>query len=416
MDKNTLRSSIKAYCLELIKETSVSGDAGGYLTKAAFRKPKKQDIKSPTGFETSPKPNMYTKTMKFKIVSPKDRLNSKDLWKEIKINNPTKLKLIIGQYYDVLKYRGKNAIKTYNKYPRFYSLEEIDGEKVLWELGYKYIGDDILDDYKFNQFLEPWDGEELGWGIENVQKWIDKGLIRRGKKQEGALNESRYNQFKKQTIKPKPREVLHKAIKEIQFKLDEVNRLIEFTTRIKGELTEGEQEIEYLKRTKDSIHKIYKKLKETFEKMSSIDEIKIKNPIKLKFPIQVTRDSFNELSSQLERLGYKWRYGEQDLPTQQNPIPQIGKYFINSTKDKLLSWGEINEIKVNKPTHNLTDIKLLLKGRMLNLAGLYTKYFPGFGKIGGPVESEEERYNKLSSIEKFNMYKDAIRLSKGESI
>lgn len=168
MNKDTLRSSIKAYCLELMKETSTLGGEGGYLTKVAFRKPKKQDIKSPTGFETSPNPNMYTKTMKFKIVSPKARLNSKDLWKE-------------------------------------------------------------------------------------------------------ELQESKYNQFKKSKTTYNSKNILHKAIKEIQFKLDEVNRLIEFTTRIKGELKEGEQEIEYLKRTKDSIHKIYKKLKETFDKMSSID-------------------------------------------------------------------------------------------------------------------------------------------------
>ena len=83
MNKDTLRSSIKAYCLELMKETSTSGGAGGYLTKKAFRSPKKQDLKSPAGFESSPSPNMYTKTMKFKIVKPKERLNSKDLWENI---------------------------------------------------------------------------------------------------------------------------------------------------------------------------------------------------------------------------------------------------------------------------------------------------------------------------------------------
>ena len=167
MNKDTLRSSIKAYCLELMKETSTSGGEGGYLTKKAFRSTKKQDLKSPTGFESSPNPNMYTKTMKFKIVKPKERLNSKDLWKE-------------------------------------------------------------------------------------------------------ELQESKYNQFKKSKTTYNSKNILHKAIKEIQFKLDEVNRLIEFTTRIKGELTEGEQEIEYLKRTKNSIYKIYEKLKEAFEKINSI--------------------------------------------------------------------------------------------------------------------------------------------------
>jgi hypothetical protein len=168
-----LKSSIKAYCLELmnnkLEEESTSGGAGGYLTKKAFRKPTKKDKNSPTGFESSPKPNMYTKTMKFKIVDPKARIDAKDLWK----------------------------------------------------------------------------GEHL--------------------------KESRYTQFKKSTSKPKPREILHRAIKEIQLKLDEVNRLIEFTTRIKGELQENDQEIEYLKRTKDSLYKIQDKLKEAFSNISKIN-------------------------------------------------------------------------------------------------------------------------------------------------
>lgn len=142
--------------------------AGSYLTPNAFRKPKKQDIKSPTGFESSTKPNMY-KTFKYRIVKPKERLNSKDLWKE-----------------------------------------------------------DII-------------------------------------------QESKYTQFKSQTTKRSPKEILHKAIKEIQMKMDEVNRLIDFTSRIKGELIEGDQDIEYLKRTKNSLFKIQEKLKEVSNKINHIN-------------------------------------------------------------------------------------------------------------------------------------------------
>lgn len=157
-------SKIKPVFDDIVKETSTSGAAGSYLTKDVGRKKKKQDISSPTGFESSPNPNMYTKTMKFKIVKPNARLNSKDLW------------------------------------------------------------------------------------------------------------ESRYSQFKKSTTKQHPKNILHKAIKQIQYKLDEVNRLIEFTTRIKGELTEGENEIEYLKRTKDSIFNIQEKLKQALQKISLINK------------------------------------------------------------------------------------------------------------------------------------------------
>jgi len=241
MNKDTLRSSIKAYCLELMKETSTSGGAGGYLTKKAFRSTKKQDLKSPTGFESSPNPNMYTKTMKFKIVKPKERLNSKDLWKEIKINQPNrKIYTPEGNKGTIIK---KSTYQD-NK-------EEIDNSL----LGYGYAGEPEI----VKWYLLKLDNGKNEW-------WDEDELLNYNNK----LNESRYTQFKQQTSKPKPKEILHKAIKEIQFKLDEVNRLIEFTTRIKGELTEGEQEIEYLKRTKNSIYKIYEKLKEAFEKINSI--------------------------------------------------------------------------------------------------------------------------------------------------
>ncbi len=340
MDKNILKSSIKAYCLELMQEISSlgAGGEGAYTTKYAGRKVTSQDKNSPTGFESSPNPNMYTKTMKFRIVKPNERLNSKDLWEnneptsnnfpikitsyekgqvigswlqkhgykvnlndlpfdinpvekpyyiynngnktidwsdqlsEITINNPTKLKLIPGQYYDFIKYKGRNAVKAFKANNRFHSLEEINGEKILWELGFKYKGiqifeDEIFEDNKYHEFFDPWDGDPVGFGIDDVNDWIDEGLIRNGKKQPNSMNESRYSQFKKQTSKSQPKEILHKAIKEIQMKLDEVNKLIDFTSRIKGELTEGDQEVEYLKRTQNSLFKIQDKLKEAFKKV-----------------------------------------------------------------------------------------------------------------------------------------------------
>jgi len=78
-----------------------------------------------------------------------------------------------------------------------------------------------------------------------------------------------------------------------------------------------------------------------------LNEISIK-PVgqEIKFPIRVTREEFNNIAPKLEKLGYKWRYGNEELPTKENPIPIIGKYQISSNKDKLLSWGELYESKI----------------------------------------------------------------------
>lgn len=179
MNKDLLKKYIKDYTFELLKlkEMSVSSNAGGYLTKASFRKPTKQDLKNPTGFESEPKPNMSTKTLGFKVVKPNDRLNSKDLW------NPKK------------------------NQPKF-----------------------------------------------------------------DELNESRYSQFKKQTKNRTPQEQLHMGVKEIQHKLDEINKLVEFTSRMKTELKGDTNEMTYLKRTHNSLSKINEKIQIINNKIKDLTE------------------------------------------------------------------------------------------------------------------------------------------------
>jgi hypothetical protein len=179
MNKDLLKKYIKDYTFELLRlgEINTTSNIGGYLTKAAFRKPKKQDINNPTGFESEPKPNMSTKTLGFKIVKPNDRLNSKDLW------NPKK------------------------------------------------------DQPKFDN-----------------------------------LNEARYSEFKKQTKTRTPQEQLHMGVKEIQRKLDEINKLVEFTSRMKNELKGDTNELAYLKRTQNSLSKINEKIQLMNNKIKDLTE------------------------------------------------------------------------------------------------------------------------------------------------
>jgi Leucine-rich repeat (LRR) protein len=108
-------------------------------------------------------------------------------------------------------------------------------------------------------------------GLTNLQVlYYDRKKTKLIGKETTRLNESKYNQFKKQTFKSNPKDILHRAIKEINMKLDEINNLIDYTTKIKGELNEGDKEIEYLKRTKNSLNNIHNKLKEAFKKINSI--------------------------------------------------------------------------------------------------------------------------------------------------
>jgi hypothetical protein len=84
------------------------------------------------------------------------------------------------------------------------------------------------------------------------------------------LTESRYSQFKNKAKTRSPKEQLHIGIKEIQIKLDEINRLVDFATRMKTELKGDATEIEFLKRTHNSLFKINEKITQMNDKIKGL--------------------------------------------------------------------------------------------------------------------------------------------------
>ena len=88
---------------------------------------------------------------------------------------------------------------------------------------------------------------------------------------EEVLEESRaYSQFKKQTSVRSEAEQLHQAAKMIQHKLQEVDKLLEFTSQMRQELSEGEQTVEYKTNTKKMFEKIHSKVVEVYTKVKSL--------------------------------------------------------------------------------------------------------------------------------------------------
>lgn len=80
-----------------------------------------------------------------------------------------------------------------------------------------------------------------------------------------------YNRFKKETkIRPK-QDQYHEAIKVVNKKLDEVNRILEFTSRMKEELSEGEETLEVKARTAKSMDKLKTKIAEAYKKLKQLN-------------------------------------------------------------------------------------------------------------------------------------------------
>jgi len=238
---------------------------------------------------------------------------------------------------------------------------------------------------------------------------------------EKKLNESKYSQFKQSTSKPNPKQILHKAIKEIQLKLDEVNKLIDFTSRIKGELTEGDQEIEYLNSNKDNINKIQNRLKEVFNKLCELDEIRVNNPT-IKFPIEIkSQEEYNKISTILDKNGYFWEGNEEISsynPTKRSELPDLRYpfYIFNDGIDKIITWDvtleppELDEIKVNNPLLTFDD---LMKQGLYGNANRTIAVFKQMGfTMNDYGKGLEGFFKELSQEDKIKMMGIAKKMNK----
>jgi predicted transcriptional regulator len=87
-----------------------------------------------------------------------------------------------------------------------------------------------------------------------------------------SLTEARYSTFKKEIKTRTPQQQLHEGVKAIQRRLDEINRLVEFTARMKTELKESDEGVMYLERTRKSLTRINEKIQEINEKINNLTE------------------------------------------------------------------------------------------------------------------------------------------------
>ena len=245
MQVDKLKELVKKYLAELLDEESASGDAGGFLPRMMVKKLKKedtnkaftrnparpktaQDINSPTGFESMPdSAKVYIKGG-FKAIKPEERIDAKDLWKEqhLKENEMTvvhdKHAFIKPKKHHETSRPGHEDLPNPDKYFELVKFKIVDPEKK--------------------------------------------------KKKEKPLNEVRYSQFKAQSKNRTPQDQLHMGVKQIQHKLDEINKLVEFATRMKTELKGDADQMNYLKRTHNALFKINERIQDINNKIKGLTE------------------------------------------------------------------------------------------------------------------------------------------------
>jgi len=86
------------------------------------------------------------------------------------------------------------------------------------------------------------------------------------------LREARYSAFKKNTKLRTPTEQIHRAVREIRLKMNEIVKLVGHTERMKSELKQSNEGMSYLKRTRNAINNISEKLTELNNRIKGLTE------------------------------------------------------------------------------------------------------------------------------------------------
>jgi hypothetical protein len=217
-----LTEYIKSLVQQQLDEMSVSGDAGAYLTPKAFAK---KGQKSNAAIETAKSQGM--KLAPTGMPSDSKVQDYKAIWKSAE---KPKYKIYKESDYDKASQKGAPSGYTAAS---GYTAGGIKG-----------------DDYYKKESMK-----------ESLLDIIEKELI----------NEVTYGKFKKDVKFRTKSEQLHKAIREVKRKLSEIDRIVEYTSRMKQELSE-DGGINYWKATQKNVATISEMVNQLNNKIKNLNQ------------------------------------------------------------------------------------------------------------------------------------------------
>ena len=236
-----LKDQIKEIIRKMLDEESVSGDIGvgaGPITTPNWVAPKGQKKNKAT---------KYAEKLGYKVVKgmPKNSkmLDYKELWKgkksamnEAEISVPENIAADLEKNNLTLNDLFKSARKE--------DRAKLDYKTREW----------------IQQTLLPSIKQQAGTKInESIDELVKSKL----------LNEVSYGKFKKDISYRSKTEMLHKGIKEVKRKIQEIDRIVEYTSRMKQELSEGDA-VQYWTRTEAQLQQISEMVNNLNEKINKL--------------------------------------------------------------------------------------------------------------------------------------------------
>jgi hypothetical protein len=323
MNKKELQEKIKKFVNKRVKEDNVSTNAGGYSTKYAYEKPPKDQFQ-PAVFAKGAKDLSAYKNAGYREVKPSEMIDAKYLWRE-NINaedtitkiidiDPNLLDDIPSIEVDLINdpsnpdaffkmsamYHSKDngKMKVFQKNPGLQKAVIALLQKEFQKTFRKVIHGVLGKPFGLNENINPKDTIKtdvplfirlLEYAREDAKTDMDlhnvaeKTIALSGEDRtltmsdydnivgSKTLNETRYNQFKKQTEVVKPSTQMYIAMKEIKKRLQEVNKIANYTNKLKTELSEN-NDIHYNKRTDVVIEQLMEEIKTLYKNLKQIQE------------------------------------------------------------------------------------------------------------------------------------------------
>jgi predicted transcriptional regulator len=294
----SLKEYIKQLAREILDEESTSGDAGGYLSPMAFS-PKGQKKNAAT---------KYAEKEGWKVTKGETEMPGDSKVKDyVSLTGKKKKKVKIYKESDYTKasqygaesgytkasgYTGvgrDNHVSTYYK-ENMNTLHKNDFEVKVGDT-LEHIRTGVLTKIKSingnnitGEIIDIGDGSIPVLKIGDINK-TNKLLINKTYKlissigeslidiiKEELLNEVTYHKFKNEVKFRTKNEQLHKAIREVKRKLSEIDRIVEYTSRMKQELSEGEEGIRYWKNTEKNISTISEMVNQLNNKIKNLHQ------------------------------------------------------------------------------------------------------------------------------------------------
>ena len=265
-----LKEYIKSLIRKELEETSTTAGVPGYMTPAAF---------APKGQKKN-KATKYAEKLGFKTVKgmPKNSkmFDYKELWKGKKsamnelLKELSEASVPVSEIEKVIKLfaetGGMTGAQLFNALKDLVSKYKNLKERSNYDKASQY---GAASGYSAASGYTGPSSSSKGGGyyatnenkMNSLNDIIEKEL----------LNEVSYSKFKNEVTYRTKAERLHKAVREVKRKLQEIDRIVEYTSRIKQELSEGDG-IQYWNRTNSAVANISEMVNQLNNKIKNLNQ------------------------------------------------------------------------------------------------------------------------------------------------